>query len=77
MNKIATVEEFLKDNDDYGNLSVYADETAIVMIKFTKLHVEAALQAVHEYYEINYDIYPIPENKINVGTDVYPLENIK
>jgi hypothetical protein len=77
MSKILTAEEFLKEKDDYGNLSIYADEIAIVMIEFTKLHVEAALKATREYYEINYDVYLIPENEINVETDIYPLENIK
>ena len=46
-------------------------------IEFAKLHVEATLKAVHEYYEVNYDIYPIPENEINIDTDIYPLQNIK
>ena len=48
-----------------------------MMIEFAKLHVEATLKAVHEYYEVNYDIYPIPENEINIDTDIYPLQNIK
>ena len=47
------------------------------MIKFAKLHVEAALKAVHKYYDVNYDIYPFPDNEINVDTDIYPLQNIK
>ena len=60
---------------EYPTVSKY--DALEAMIEFAKLHVEAALKAVHEYYEVNYDIYPFPDNEINVDTDIYPLQNIK
>ena len=69
LNNMITASEFL----DKGNFN----NTTDMMIEFAKLHVEAALKAVHEYYDVNYDIYPFPDNEINVDTDIYPLQNIK
>lgn len=84
MNKIPTAEECFNNFVDFEicPLKEYTpkqliNDTKLVMIEFAKLHVEAALKAVHEYYEVNYDIYPFPENEINVDTDIYPLEQIK
>ena len=62
-------------DSEYSTVSKY--DALDAMIEFAKLHVEATLKAVHEYYEVNYDIYPIPENEINIDTDIYPLQNIK
>ncbi len=88
MSNIPTAKEFLKNKDDYGNLSVYADEIAIVMIEFAKFHVEAALKAasekantivhkhVHDEDEIDGYILIDIINKNSI-LNAYPLENIK
>lgn len=62
--------------EDFKNYSGFIEENDR-LIEFAKLHVTKALKAVHEYYEVNYDIYPFPDNEINVDTDIYPLQNIK
>jgi hypothetical protein len=70
-------EEFLKEKDDYGNLSVYANETAIIMIEFAKLNVEAALKEADikgsEYMSGGADYDEYQESVLNS----YPLTNIK
>ena len=74
LDNMITAEEFYKQTT--GCVINHID-IKNAMIEFAKMHVEAALKAVHEYYEVNYDIYPIPENEINIDTDIYPLQNIK
>ena len=74
LDDMITAEEFYKQTT--GCVINHID-IKNAMIEFAKLHVEATLKAVHEYYEVNYDIYPIPENEINIDTDIYPLQNIK
>ena len=73
MSKILKAEEFLKEKDDYGHLSVYADETAIIMIKFAKLHVKAALKAAEEI-AIDFDCERNYDNSI---LNCYSLKDIK
>ena len=74
LDNMITAEEFYKQTT--GCVINHID-IKNAMIEFAKLHVEATLKAVHEYYEVNYDVYPIPENEINIDTDIYPLQNIK
>ena len=74
LDNMITAEEFYKQTT--GCVINHID-IKNAMIEFAKLHVEATLKAVHEYYEVNYDVYPIPENEINIDPDIYPLQNIK
>ena len=76
LNNMITAEELSKNYTRLRSATALKDLSDFA-IEFAKLHVEATLKAVHEYYEVNYDIYPIPENEINIDTDIYPLQNIK
>ena len=76
LDNMITAEELSKNYTRLRSATALKDLSDFA-IEFAKLHVEATLKAVHEYYEVNYDIYPIPENEINIDTDIYPLQNIK
>lgn len=76
LDDMITAEELSKNYTRLRSATALKDLSDFA-IEFAKLHVEATLKAVHKYYEVNYDIYPIPENEINIDTDIYPLQNIK
>ena len=76
MEKIPTAEEFM--NRPFGQ----ALDTQTLMIKFAKLHVEAALKTASINAELDYgegSCRDCASNKINKESilTAYPLENIK
>lgn len=81
MNQLPTAEEFLKENANdisYEEGQMFAaDVTPDMLIQFTKLHVQAALQAAAENAEckfIDYDEAVVRKDSI---INSYPEENIK
>lgn len=75
MSKIPTAEEFLIAGN-YPN-SIYGQELDEALIKFAKIHVEAALEARDRLYQTHFnEINWTKENK-NFIKKSYPLENIK
>ena len=69
MEKIPTAEDFLSKNIDYVLEKDCKEDVEYAMIKFTKLHVQAALKAA-EYATEEYDFSVEIKN-------CYPLYKIK
>ena len=70
-NKIPTAEEFLKNfNRQEGH--TFEQSVPEAMIEFTKLHVEAALEAAAKSAMFSHESV-----KGKIHYDVYPLTNIK
>ena len=70
-NKIPTAEEFLKNfNRQEGH--TFEQSVPEAMIEFTKLHVEAALEAAAKSAMFSHE-----SGKGKIHYDVYPLTNIK
>jgi hypothetical protein len=77
MNKIPTAEEFLLKHVKNPDLTSNFTE---ILIKFAKLHVEAALKTANEHVELEgdegSDFTGIYVNKDSI-LNAYSLENIK
>jgi len=84
MSKIPTAEEFQKNYsieyyDEGGYQGVEEKEVSNMLIEFTKLHVEAALEARDRLYQTHFDELSTMWTKENIEfiKKSYPLENIK
>jgi hypothetical protein len=74
---IPTAEEFLKQQDCIRNVEdFFNDVQPIDLIKFAKLHVEAALKEAEKEMSKFVDVNEIEEYKPQI-LKVYPLTNIK
>lgn len=80
MSKIPTAEEFQKKYsieyyDEGGYQGIEEKEVSKMLIKFAKLHVEAALKQFKIVFSEIDDPYPFEKN--DKLTDIYPLIDIK